>query len=160
MPSPHHSAIHPPVVQPLQSYAIPVPAALFPCSETFSQLLTLHHSLPHRIFSYILLLHHPLSHPAPCWLSSTPVPTTLHCHIFSTVLLTRPEVGREKKKKNLFSPVSLSSPVQGLSLCSGGESKCLPHSLPHEEVLLGMVWSYHGGKKGLMGEAEDCYWTQ
>lgn len=29
--------------------------------------------------------------------------------------------------------------VQGLSLCSGGESKYPPCSLPHEEVLLGMV---------------------
>lgn len=159
MPSPHHSAIHKynlyrVMLSPFQQHY----SLFLRPSLSFSLSITLFHtefSLTHcssTIHSLILL-------PAdfPPLLCPLPFTATVSAPFY---LLGQRLGEKRRKKKKPFSPVSLSSPVQGLSLCWGGESKYLPHSLPHEEVLLGMVWSCHGGKKGLMGEAEDCCWTQ
>ncbi|XP_032907352.1 coiled-coil domain-containing protein 191 isoform X2 [Catharus ustulatus] len=133
----HTMPVQSPVAQSLQSYA----------TSPFQQ----HYSLfqrPSLSFSLSssqnFLLH---TDPLPCTVSLCSLLIFLHsCAQYSftaTVSALFYLLGQRlggKRRKKPFSPVSLSSsPVQGLSLYSGEDSKYLPHSLPHEEVLLGMV---------------------
>lgn len=130
--------VHSLAAQPLQSYAIPIPQhySLFQRpSFSFSLSITLFLTeffpthCSSTVYSLTLL-------PADFLLLLCPLPFTA---TVSALLYWARGLERRVAKKP-FSPVSLFfSPVQGLSLHSRGESEYLPHSLPHEEVLLGMV---------------------
>lgn len=140
MLSPHHSANSLTCSTTFAEFCYPYSSNIIPF---FRDLLSAPHS-PSLSSTQNFLLHTapPPSTLSPCSLlvflhscaHYPSLPQSQHCSIYWAR-------GWERKEgKKPFSPVSLSSsPVQGLSLHSGGESRYLPHSLPHEEVLLGMV---------------------
>lgn len=133
----HTVPVQSPVAQSLQSYAISPfqqhyslfqrPSLSFSLSSTQNFLLHTA-SLPCTVsLCSLLMFFHSCA-------QYSSLPQSQHCFIY----WARVWEGKDEKKP--FSSVSLSSsPVQGLSLYSGGDSNNLPHSLPHEEVLLGMV---------------------
>lgn len=95
-----------------------------------------------------------LSPDFPPLLSPSPFTATVSSLLCFCLLGWR--LGERNHSHLFFCPCYL---VQGLPLHTGGETEYPPCSLPHEEVLLCMVWSVHGRKKYLTGEDEDCYWT-
>lgn len=144
-----------------------------PTASTFAKLHCPHSSNIIHFFRGLLLsiiVLHPRHSPMYCCstfvLSPCSLLVFLHCCplcsslpisvLFSSCLLSQ----RLGERSHSYLSLYPSSLVQRLSLNSGGESQYPPCWLPHEEVLLGLVSCGHGGKNYLMGEAEDCYWTQ